>query len=230
MQEAAGSFGRALMLVLTLDTELVQIIFLSVGVSGTAVLVAAVAGIPVGALLGLRSFPGRRVIAALLYTFMGLPPVVVGLAAYLVFSRSGPLGPLELLFTPVVMVIAQTVLALPIVAGLTMMAVRAKDADVRETALSLGATEWQATATVIREARGPIIGAVVTAFGRVTAEVGAVMIVGGNIAGHTRVMTTAIVLETSRGNFEMALGLGLVLLALSFAVNSILYNWQEGVQ
>jgi tungstate transport system permease protein len=157
---------------------------------------------------------------------MGLPPVLVGLLVYLLLSAQGPFGVLKLLYSPTAMVIAQTVLALPIVTGLTMVAVRSKDREIRDTALSLGASGWQVALKVIRETRVAIVGAVVAGMGRALAEVGAVMMVGGNIEGKTRVMTTAIVLETRRGNFEMAIGLGMVLLTLAFIVNVILYRLQ----
>ena len=159
---------------------------------------------------------------------MGMPPVVAGLIIYLFLSRQGPLGILGLLYSPTAMVIAQVFLASPIVMGLTMVGIRAKGSEIEETARSLGANSALATWTVIRESRIAILGAIITGFSRVVAEVGAVMIVGGNIAGQTRVMTTAIVLETRRGNFELAIGLGIILLALSFIINSILYNIQKG--
>jgi len=154
--------------------------------------------------------------------------VVAGLLIYLVLSRSGPLGVLGLLYTPAAMVIAQVLLALPIITGLTMIAIRTRGREVEETALTLGAAPLQASWTVIRESRAAILGAVVTGFGRIIAEVGAVMIVGGNIESHTRVMTTAIVLETSKGNFELAIGLGILLLSISFVINSVLYYFQKG--
>jgi tungstate transport system permease protein len=159
---------------------------------------------------------------------MGMPPVVAGLIIYLILSRQGPLGVLGLLYTPSAMVIAQVFLATPIVIGLTMVGIRAKGSEVEETARSLGAGSTLAAWTVVRESRFAIFGAIITGFSRVIAEVGAVMIVGGNIAGRTRVMTTAIVLETRKGNFELAIGLGLILLILSFVINSVLYNMQKG--
>lgn len=159
---------------------------------------------------------------------MGMPPVVAGLIIYLILSREGPLGVLALLYTPSAMIIAQVFLATPIVAGLAMVGIRAKGGIIEETARSLGANSALAAWTVVKESRFAILGAIITGFSRVIAEVGAVMIVGGNIAGKTRVMTTAIVLETRKGNFELAIGLGLILLILSFIVNSFLYNIQKG--
>lgn len=217
---------QAFNLMISRDPALMQIIRLSLQVSGVAVCLAALAGIPLGTWLGLRPARQVRWPALFIYTFMGLPPVLVGLLVYLLLSSQGLLGVLNLLFSPTAMVIAQTVLALPIVTGLTMVAVRGKDREIRDTAVSLGAGGWQVALTVVRETRVAIVGAVVAGAGRALAEVGAVMMVGGNIEGKTRVMTTAIVLETRRGNFEMAIGLGLVLLALAFVINALLYRLQ----
>ncbi len=216
----------SLVLLITGDWHVYQIIGLSLLVSGTAILVAAMVGIPAGAILALTQFPGRRLIVLLLNTLMGLPPVVLGLALYLFLSRRGPLGFLGLLFTPTAMILAQTMLALPIVAALSASAVRAVHPAVRETALLLGATPRQAAWMVVREARSNLVAAVMAGFGRVAAEVGAVMIVGGNISGQTRVMTTAIVMETAKGNFALAMALGIVLLTLSFLINLLLWRLQ----
>ncbi|MHB0886165.1 MAG: ABC transporter permease [Bacillota bacterium] len=190
-------------------------------VSGTASVLGALAGVPAGALLAFRPFRGRAFLARLTYTFMGFPPVLAGLVIYLLLSSQGPFGRARLLFTPAAMVIAQFVLVVPIVAGLTMAAVRERDRLVRDTALALGATRWQADLTVVGESRRAIGAAVMAAFGRAIAEVGAVMLVGGNIQGQTRVMTTAIVLETRQGDFAVAIALGLVLLGIAFAVNTL---------
>jgi tungstate transport system permease protein len=221
---------QAFVLVVNRDPAMMQIIWLSLQVSGLAILLAALGGIPLGTWLGMRPAHRVRWPALIIYTFMGLPPVLVGLLVYLLISSQGPFGVLDLLFTPAAMVIAQTMLALPIVAGLTMTAVRGKDREIRDTAVSLGANGRQVALTVIREARVAIVGAVVAGLGRALAEVGAVMMVGGNIEGQTRVMTTAIVLETRRGNFEMAIGLGMVLLALAFLINALLYRLQGVTQ
>lgn len=159
---------------------------------------------------------------------MGMPPVVAGLIIYLILSRQGPLGVLGLLYSPTAMIIAQVFLATPIIIGLTMVGVRAKGSEIEETARSLGAGPALSAWTVVRESRIAILGAIITGFSRVVSEVGAVMIVGGNIDGRTRVMTTAIVLETRRGNFEFAIGLGIILLLISFLINSVLYNIQKG--
>ncbi len=180
--------------------------------------------------MGLKPEKSTRLFNKIIFTFMGMPPVVAGLIIYLILSRQGPLGVLSLLYSPTAMIIVQVFLACPIVAGLTMVGIRAKGAEIEETARSFGAGSALAAWTVVKESRFGILGEIITGFSRVVAEVGAVMMVGGNIAGHTRVMTTAIVLETRRGNFELAIGLGIILLMLSFVVNSVLYNIQKGGQ
>jgi tungstate transport system permease protein len=219
---------EAFRLIISFDPDLLQIVFLSLRVSGMAIILSALIGVPLGAMLGLKEERKTRFFNKIIFTFMGMPPVVAGLIIYLILSRQGPLGVLGLLYTPSAMVIAQVFLATPIVIGLTMVGIRAKGSEVEETARSLGASSTLAAWTVVRESRFAIFGAIITGFSRVIAEVGAVMIVGGNIAGRTRVMTTAIVLETRKGNFELAIGLGLILLILSFVINSVLYNMQKG--
>ncbi len=201
---------------------MISIITLSLYVSGVALAVAAVIGIPVGAALALRPVRGQRLFVLLIYTGMGLPPVVVGLFVYIFLSHSGPLGWLNWLFTPSAMIVAQTIIALPIVIGLTMSAVEGVDPALRAQLRALGATAPQVMMTVLSEARSGVIAAVAAAFGSIISEVGAVMLVGGNIEGDTRVLTTAIVLETRKGNFEFALALGGVLLALTFVSNYLL--------
>ncbi len=198
-----------------------EIILLSLTVSGTATLLGTAAGLPLGAWLGIADFPGKRACLRLIYTLMALPPVLAGLVVYLLLSRSGPLGGLGLLFTPAAMIAAQFLLVTPIVTGLTAAAVAGQDRLVYENALSLGATRAQANWALIKEARVGIVSAVMTGFGRALAEVGAVMLVGGNIKHHTRVLTTAIVMETRQGNFELAVAFGIILLIMSFAVSSI---------
>jgi len=199
-----------------------EVIWLSLQVTTVSVAIGMLVGIPTGTLLGLYSFRGKRLIVALIYTCMGLPPVLVGVVVYLLLSRYGPLGALGLLFTPEAMIIAQVILVTPILAGLTMSAVQAKERTYWETAKSLGASPMQMMITIVREARGGIWSGVAAAYGRAISEVGAVMLVGGNIEHHTRVMTTAIILETRTGNFTAGLQLGLVLLAISFLFNSFL--------
>ncbi len=202
--------------------DLLPVILLSLYVSGAALAVATVIGVPAGAGLALRPVPGQRLIELLIYTGMGLPPVVVGLFVYLLLSRSGPFGFLSWLFTPAAMITAQVVIALPLVIGLTMSAVASVDPALRLQVRSLGATSAQVMWTVLWEAKAGVTAAIVAAFGGIISEVGAVMLVGGNIEGSTRVLTTAIVLETRKGNFELALALGVVLLVLAFISNSVL--------
>lgn len=205
-----------------MTAELWPIVLLSLQVSGTALVFSAVLGIPLGARLALRPVLGQRLIVLLIYTGMGLPPVVVGLFVYLLLSRSGPLGGLNWLFTPAAMVTAQIIIALPLVIGLTMTAVEGVDPALRLQVRALGATPAQVMGAILREARTGVMAAIVAAFGGIISEVGAVMLVGGNIAGKTRVLTTAIVLDTRQGDFELALALGGVLLGLAFISNYLL--------
>lgn len=214
-----SGFASALNLIITLDRELMGIIYLSLKVSGAALLLAATVGLPIGALCGLKRFPLRGLLISALNAFMGLPPVVAGLALYLILSRSGPLGFMGLLYSPTAMIIAQFALALPIVAALSHSAIAGVDPAIKMTAQTLGATRAQEALTVINEARYGIMSAIIAALGRVMAEVGAILMVGGNIAGYTRVMTTTIALETDKGDFELALALGILLLSLSLVVN-----------
>jgi len=215
---------EAVRLVVSLDPDLFEIVALSLQVSGIALLFSTVIGIPLGAALGLSRFIGRRMVVALLYTGMGFPPVVVGLFVYLMLSRSGPLGQLGLswipsLFTPAAMVVAQTIIAFPLVAGFTMAAVMGVDPQLRQQVQALGATRWQTTVAVLMEARVGVIVSMIAGFGSIISEVGAVMMVGGNIDHSTRVLTTAIVLETRKGNFDLAMAIGVVLLGLTFLTN-----------
>ncbi|MCU4139017.1 MAG: ABC-type tungstate transport system [Thermodesulfobacteria bacterium] len=227
MEFLAEAFKKALFLIINLDKELLEIIFLSLRVSFSALIIASIFGIPLGAFLGMKKFPGKNAIIIFLNTGMGLPPVVVGLFLYMLFSRSGPLGFLHLLYTPTAMIIAQFVLAFPIITALTQSAIVKVDPVIKLTAKTLGATPFQIALTVIKEARYGIFVGVIAGLGRVMAEVGAILIVGGNIAGYTRVMTTTIALETDKGNFELALALGIILLTLSFIINISLYLLQK---
>jgi tungstate transport system permease protein len=224
MDQVWNGMIEGLRLLLSGDAALWEIILLSAKVSGIALLISAALGIPLGAFLGLVHFSGRRFVQALVYTGMGLPPVVVGLAVYLLLSRRGVLGPLNLpwvpqLFTVPAMILAQVIIATPMVIGYTMSAVAEVSPDLRLQIFSLGATPFQVTLAVLREARLGVIVAMVGGFGSIISEVGAVMMVGGNIQGSTRVLTTAIVLKTGEGDFGLAIGLGLVLLTLSFLIN-----------
>jgi tungstate transport system permease protein len=208
-------------------TSVWPVVLLTLQVSGTALAISTVIGVPAGAWLGLaRRVPARGLLTTLVYTGMGLPPVVVGLVVYLLLSRSGPLGGLNWLFTPRAMVTAQVLLALPLTVGLTATAVQSVDPDLRVQLRALGATERQTAWALLREARAGVLVALVAAFGAIISEVGAVMLVGGNIAGQTRVLTTAIVLETRQGEFDVALALGAVLVALTFAGNLLVVQWQ----
>lgn len=191
-----------------------------------AIVVSMLLGVPVGIFLGLHRFPGRRLVVTLVNTGMGLPPVVVGLAVFLLLARGGPLGSLELLYTPSAMIIAQVVIAWPLVVGVTLAAVQGLDARLRLQILSLGASPGQLYWKLVREARLSLVAALAAGFGSVISEVGAVMMVGGNIRGETRVMTTAIVLETRQGNFRLAVALGVVLLLVTLAVNW-LFTWVQ---
>ncbi len=221
------ALATALNLIISLDPDLVEIVLLSLRVSGTALILATLLGVGTAFLLGNYRLPGKGMIVTLINTLTGLPPVVVGLALYLLLSRQGLLGFLDILYSPMAMIIAQTVLAAPIVAALSHAALESAGSAVRQTAYGLGATRKQAAVVVLREARYAIGAGVATAFGRVVAEVGAVLVVGGNIAHHTRVMTTAIALEADRGDFELAIALGIVLLLISFVVNGFLYTFQK---
>jgi tungstate transport system permease protein len=209
-------------LIIQMDAEIVQVTILSLQVSLTALILSALIGIPAGAASALKKFPGKKILLNTVYTLMGLPPVLAGLLVYLLLTYRGPLGQYELLFTPSAMVIAQVFLATPIIWGLTARAVMALEQNVYDTAAALGASRRQAAFTLIREARMGIIAALTTAFGRVIAEVGAVMLVGGNIRWATRVLTTSIVLETRMGNFSTALALGMILLLISFLINLLI--------
>lgn len=217
---------QAVQLIFSFDPALYEIILLSLRVSGIALFISTVIGVPLGAAFGLSRVRARGLITALLYTGMGLPPVVVGLFVYLMLSRSGPLGVLGWLFTPSAMIVAQVIIAFPLVAGLTMSAVQGVDPAFRIQVRSLGATPWQEIAAVLHEARIGVVAAIVAAFGGVISEVGAVMLVGGNIDGKTRVLTTAIVLNTRTGDFSLALALGVILLALAFIANAAMLRLQ----
>ena len=203
-------------------SEIWTIIVLSLQVSGTSTLISSLVGVPLGTWLGLSRFRANSLLLTPIYTGMAIPPVVVGLIVYLTLSRSGPLAFLGWLFTPKAMILAQVILTLPFVLGITAAAVGAVPADLFLQARSLGACPWQAHWTMLREARQGVVLAVATAFGRSMSEVGAVLIVGGNIEGYTRVLTTAIVLETSKGWFALALALGAALLTISLLVNVLI--------
>jgi tungstate transport system permease protein len=219
-----GPFGTAVDLIATGDPALLQIIGLSLRVTLTAVAIACVIGLPLGALLAMLRFPGRGAVVVAFNALMGLPPVVAGLVVYLTLSRSGPLGALDLLFSPTAMVVAQTVLILPIVVSLTRSVIEDLWAEYAEQLRSLGSSKLRAVPTLLWDGRFSLLTGVLAGFGRASAEVGAVLIVGGNIAGHTRTMTTAITLETSRGNLGLAVALGIVLMTITLALNAGAYG------
>lgn len=221
MQDFTAAFATALELIFRLDRELVRIVALSLQVSLTAVALATLIGLPLGATLALARFPGRGAVTAVLNALMGLPPVVVGLVVYLLLSRAGPLGPLGLLFTPSAMVVAQAILVTPIIAALSRQTVADLYVEYEEQLRSLGVGPLRAVPTLLWDGRFSLLTAVLAGFGRASAEVGAVIIVGGNIEGVTRVMTTTIALETSKGNIPLALGLGLVLIVLAVGINAV---------
>lgn len=220
MHDLGGAFIEAFRLVMSLDPDLREIVVLSLEISLIAVVLAAAVGLPLGAGLAVAAFPGRSAVIVILNALMGLPPVVVGLFVYILLSRAGPLGPLDLLYTPTAMVIAQMILVIPIVAAITCQTLEDLKSEYDEQLRVLGIGPGAMVATLLWDARYSLITALLAGFGRAIAEVGAVIIVGGNINHVTRVMTTAIALETSKGNLALALGLGLILLSIAIAVNA----------
>jgi tungstate transport system permease protein len=230
MHSLAESFHGAAALIASGDAALYRIVLLSLEVSLSAVLIATLIGLPLGAAIAVGRFPGRRALVVLLNALMGLPPVVVGLVVYLLLSRAGPLGEFGLLFTPPAMVIAQTILILPIIAALCRQAVEDAWVEYQEQLRSLGAHGMRAALTLVWDIRFSLLTAVLAGLGRASAEVGAVMIVGGNIDGVTRVMTTTIALETSKGDLPLALSLGIVLILLVLALNAAAYFLKEAAQ
>jgi tungstate transport system permease protein len=216
--------ASALELILRADPALLAIVRLSLIVSLSAVVCAALIGIPLGALIALTNFRGRNAVIVVLNALMGLPPVVVGLVVYLLLSRSGPLGSLGILFTPAAMIVAQTILVAPIIAALARQTIEDLWAEYRDELDAMNVGPLQRVATLIADARFSLVTALLAGFGRAAAEVGAVIIVGGNIDGFTRVMTTAIALETSKGNLPLAIGLGIVLLTLVIVVNALAWG------
>ncbi|PYM30577.1 MAG: tungstate transporter permease [Candidatus Rokuibacteriota bacterium] len=227
MDLLAAGVREALRLLVSGDAEVVAILLLSLQVSGAATLISLVLGIPAGAALALLRFPGRTLVVSAVNAGMGLPPVVVGLFVTLLLWRSGPLGAWEILYTPAAIVLAQAVIAAPIVMGITLAAVQNVPEKFRLQLLALGASRTQMVGVVLREARLPMLAAVMAGFGGIISEIGASMMVGGNIKGQTRTLTTAMVLETGKGNFEVAIALSLLLLVLVFGVNWALTAIQQ---
>jgi tungstate transport system permease protein len=218
---------KAFHLIISFDPEVLSISFLSLRVSGLATIISLLIGISVGTTISLTSFPGKSYIVSIVNAGMGLPPTVVGLFVSIFLWRSGPLGFLKLLYTPSAMIIAQAVIAIPIVTGLTIGAIQNVPPGLRLQTLALGATKLQMVWTVIKEARLPLMAAVMAGFGRVISEVGASLMVGGNVQGYTRVLTTATVMESGRGDFEVAIALSIILLILVYLVNFVLTRIQQ---
>jgi tungstate transport system permease protein len=217
----------ALALIFSLDREVLTVTLLSLKISSCATLASLIIGIPIGVFLALSDFPGRRLVISLVNTGMGLPPVVVGLFVTIFLWRNGPLGFLEILYTPLAMILAQSVIATPIVTGITIASIQNLPANLKLQVRALGATRIQLILILIREARLPLLAAVMAGFGGVISEVGASIMVGGNIKGQTRVLTTATVMETGKGNFDVAIALSLILLLLAFSVNYLLTVIQQ---
>jgi tungstate transport system permease protein len=228
--QMSEALKTAFALLVGLDAKLVEIVLLSLSVSLSAVAIATILGLPLGAAIAVGRFPGRQTVVVVLNSLMGLPPVVVGLVVYLLLSRAGPLGPFGLLFTPLAMVIAQTILILPIIAALSRQAIEDAWREYEEQLHSLGAGRTSAALTLLWDTRFSLLTTILAGFGRAAAEVGAVMIVGGNIDGVTRVMTTTIALETSKGDLPLALGLGMILIAIILALNAAAYLTKEFAQ
>jgi tungstate transport system permease protein len=218
---------KAFLLLITLDPEVMGITLLSLQISGTATLMSLLIGISTGTLVALSQFPGRRVVVGLINTGMGLPPVVVGLFVTIFLWRNGPLGFLEILYTPTAMIVALAIIASPIVMGISLAAIQALPKNLRLQILALGATRLQMVWILIKEAKLPLLAGVMAGFGGVISEVGASIMVGGNIKGYSRVLTTATVMETSRGNFDVAIALGIILLLLAYFINLILTQVQQ---
>ncbi len=229
MSYFSEAFFKAIELLISFDHELYGIIALTIRISVIALSISCLLGIPLGLFIAMKKFAGRGLLLNVINTFMGLPPVVVGLTVYILLSNQmGIFGDLRLLFTPIAMIIAQVILALPIVIGLTHSAIKSLDSLVGKTAITMGASSLQLSLTMLREARYGIGAAVISAFGRLIAEVGAVMMVGGNVRFQTRVMTTAIALHKGMGEFQTALALGTILLILSFIINFLLEIFRKG--
>lgn len=224
----AQGFKEALTLLITLDREVLRIVLLSIVVSTSATILASIVSIPLGVYLGIKRFRGKRMFSRIIYTMMSIPSVVVGLIVAIILSRRGPFGYLDLLYTKNAMIIAQTILVIPLTLGLTYGLAKSRGSEIERVAFTLGASKWDTIILTIRELKVDILVNIATAFSRAISEVGAVMIVGGNIKGHTRVITTTISMMNSMGDYPMAIALGIVLLLISFVIHSIIYsNSQE---
>jgi len=226
LDEISAGFIRAIQLIVTLDPQVVEITARSLSISLTSVFIASLIDIPIGGIIQFHNFRGKRALINLIQTFYSLPTVTVGLLVFLLLSRSGPLGSLGLLFSPEGMIIGQTILITPIMIGLTISALGGVSVQIKETAMSLGATDLQVIFTILKEAKAAVIAAILLGFGRALSEVGVAMMIGGNIRGYTRVLTTAISLETSMGDLELSMALGIILISISLAVNLLLNRIQ----
>ena len=227
MTEIWNGLVKAIELIISLDPEVMEIAGRSLRISLTSTLLAALYCLPLGSLIHFGRFPGKRIVISLIQTFFSIPTVAVGLFVFVLFSRAGPLGGLNLLFTPTVMVLGQMILITPILLGLTISAVSGVDKAIEDTARSLGASGFQTAIAILREARFAVIAAIVMGFGRAISEVGIALMVGSNIRGFTRVITTAISLETSKGNFELAIALGIILIFIALIINILLNRLQQ---
>ena len=227
MTEIWQGFTKAVELIISLDPEVMDIAWRSLKISGTACLLASLICIPLGGLIHFHNFGGKRVLINIIQTLFSLPSVIIGLFVFALFSRAGPLGELGILFTPAAMIIGQTILITPILLGLTISALSGVSKEIVDTATSLGASGFQTAWLVLKEARYAVLAAVIMGFGRAISEVGCALMVGGNIRGFTRVITTAISLETSKGNLELAIALGIILLFLALIINIVLSKLQQ---
>ncbi|MDI9570963.1 MAG: ABC transporter permease [Pseudomonadota bacterium] len=227
MEIILAGIKQALCLLISFDPEVLAITWLSLKVSGIATLISLFIGIGIGAAVALASFPGRQIVVSVINTGMALPPVVVGLFVTIFLWRNGPFGYLEILYTPTAIIIAQAIISTPIIMGITLAALQQLPRKLRLQILALGATRLQMVWLLIKEARLSLMAAVMAGFGGVISEVGASIMVGGNIKGYTRVLTTATVMETSRGNFDLAISLGVILLLFAFAINLVLTRIQQ---
>lgn len=227
MAELWQGFVKAIELIVTLDPEVMEIAGRSLGISVTSALLASLICVPLGSLIHFHRFPGKRILVNLIQTFFSVPTVAIGLFVFVLFSRAGPLGGLELMFTPTVMVVGQIILVTPILLGLTISAVSGVDKAILDTARSLGASGSQVAIVVLKEARFAVMAAVIMGFGRAISEVGIALMVGGNIRGFTRVITTAISMETSKGDLELSIALGIILISIALVINIILNIIQQ---
>lgn len=227
MTEIWQGFIKAIELIISLDPEVVEIAARSLQISLTAALLASLICIPIGSLIHFHHFPGKRILINVIQTFFSVPTVVIGLFVFVLFSKAGPIGGVNIMFTPTIMVIGQMILVTPILLGLTISALSGVDKAIKDTALSLGASDFQAIVVILNEARYAVVAAIAMGFGRAISEVGIAIMIGGNIKGFTRVITTAIALETQKGELELAIALGIILLSLAFIVNVVLIKIQQ---